>query len=253
MSKRRLVIITDCSDIASNELRGVILKAFLENNFTEDIDIEPMVFIKPFSIINGAFVLRLMAESYPPETIFLIILNPMKERPERIIGKTSKSNFIFAGANTGVFSWFLKDFGIEKLYELHDPGFLPFGGKNVFVPSVVKFILNKSFEEIATPFDVIKLANLNLEDGTIVHIDNFGLIKFLGKIPESKEGDKFKIKIGINEFDAIYAKRMMNYETGDWVIYPGSSLGLPEIGIVRDNGAQKLGVNIGDKVIFYKE
>lgn len=64
--KKRIVIITDCTDIAYNELRGVIL----DNVKSEEIIIEPVVPVAPFSIINGNFVLRLMAENYPEGTFF---------------------------------------------------------------------------------------------------------------------------------------------------------------------------------------
>ena len=119
--KKRIVIITDCVDVAYNELRGVIL----DNIKSEEIVVEPVVPVIPFSIINGNFVLRLMADTYSEGTVFSIILNPSKKRPARLIGKTKKKNFYFMGANTGVFTWFFKDFGIDELYELKDPGFFP--------------------------------------------------------------------------------------------------------------------------------
>lgn len=109
--KKRIVFITDCIDVAYNELRGIILS----NIKSKEIVVEPVVPVIPFSIINGNFVLRLMADAYPEGTIFSIILNPAKERPARLIGKTKKKSFYFMGANTGVFTWFFRDFGIDKL------------------------------------------------------------------------------------------------------------------------------------------
>ena len=250
--KRKIVFITDCSDIAYNELRGVTLRALAENAEGENIEIEPAVIVKPFSLINGSFILRLMAEVYPPETIFSVILNPMKDRPARIFGKTQKDNFIFLGANTGVFEWLLKDFGLDQLYELNDPGFVSFGGKYVHAPNVARLATGVPFGHLGKPFDAKKLLSLNLERGTIVHIDNFGLIKFIGPLPDAREGDRFKIEAGNKDFIAKYARRMMSEEAGEWVIYPGSSLGLPELGRVRQNGAMELNVDIGEKIFFEK-
>ncbi len=102
--KKRIVIITDCVDMAYNELRGVILKEIAISNCVFDVEIEPVIPVEPFSIVGGNFLLRLMAEAYPPETIFSVILNLIKYRPERIFGRTSQKNFLFIGANTGVFS-----------------------------------------------------------------------------------------------------------------------------------------------------
>jgi S-adenosylmethionine hydrolase len=91
--KKRIVFITDCVDVAYNELRGVILS----NIKSDEIVVEPLVPVAPFSIINGNFVLRLVADAYPKGTVFSIILNPMKERPARLIGKKRKKIFISWG------------------------------------------------------------------------------------------------------------------------------------------------------------
>jgi len=189
--KKRIVFITDCVDVAYNELRGVILS----NIKSDEIVVEPVVPVVPFSIINGNFVLRLMADAYPEGTIFSIILNPSKERPARLIGKTKKKNFYFMGANTGVFTWFFKDFGVEELYELNDPGFFPFGGKYIHAPAVTQIAMGKPLNEMGNPFGIEKVINLDIPDGTIVHIDNFGLMKFTGDLTGFNEGDKLEVHI----------------------------------------------------------
>lgn len=247
--KKRIVFITDCIDVAYNELRGIILS----NIKSKEIVVEPVVPVIPFSIINGNFVLRLMADAYPEGTIFSIILNPSKERPARLIGKTKKKSFYFMGANTGVFTWFFRDFGIDKLYELKDPGFFPFGGKYVHAPAVAQIATGKPLNEMGNSFDISKVIKLDIPDGTIVHIDNFGLMKFTGELTGLNEGDKLRVDVNGKILKAVYAKRMMSQETGEWVIYPGSSFGLPELGKVRENGAKELNAKIGDIINFQKD
>jgi len=246
--KKRIVFITDCVDVAYNELRGVILS----NIKSDEIVVEPVVPVAPFSIINGNFVLRLMADVYPEGTVFSIILNPMKERPARLIGKTKKKSFYFMGANTGVFTWFFRDFGIDELYELKDPGFFPFGGKYVHAPTVAQIAMGRPLNEMGNPFDIKKVVKLDIPDGTIVHIDNFGLMKFTGVLTGFNEGDKLEVYVNGKTLQAVYAKRIMSRETGEWVIYPGSSFGLPELGKVRGNGTKELSAKIGDIITFKK-
>jgi len=246
--KKRIIFITDCIDAAYNELRGVILS----NIKNEDIIIEPVVPVIPFSIINGNFVLRLMAEAYPEGSVFSIILNPSKERPARLIGKTKKKGFYFMGVNTGVFTWLFRDFGIDELYELKDPGFFPFGGKYVHAPAVTQIAMGKPLNKMGNPFDIKKVVKLDISDGTIVHIDNFGLMKFTGVLTGFSEGDKLEVYVNGKTLQAVYAKRMMSQETGEWIIYPGSSFGLPELGKVRENGAKELNAKIGDIITFKK-
>jgi len=246
--KKRIVFITDCTDTAYNELRGVIL----DNIKNEEIIIEPVVSVVPFSIINGNFALRLMAEVYPEGTVFSIILNPSKERPARLIGKTKKKDIYFMGANTGVFTWLFRDFGVEELYELNDPGFFPFGGKYVHAPAVAQIAMGKPLNKLGHPFDIKKVVRLNIAERTIVHIDNFGLMKFVGELTELNEGDKLNVDVNGKTLKVVYAKRMMSRETGEWVIYSGSSFGLPELGKVRENGAKELNAKIGDIITFKK-
>jgi len=246
--RKRIVFITDCTDVAYNELRGVILD-YLKN---DEIIVEPVVPVAPFSIINGNFVLRLMAEAYPEGTIFSIILNPSKERPARLIGQTKKKGIYFMGANTGVFTWLFRDFGVEELYELNDPGFFPFGGKYVHAPAVAQIATGKPLKDMGRPFDIEKIIKIDIAGGTIVHIDNFGLMKFTGELAGLNEGDKLEINVNEKTLKAVYAKRMMSRETGEWVIYPGSSFGLPEFGKVRENGARELNIKIGDIITFKK-
>lgn len=246
--KKRIVFITDCADVAYNELRGVIL----DNIKSDEIIIEPVVSVAPFSIINGNFVLRLMAEAYPEGTVFSIILNPSKERPARLIGKTKKKNFYFMGANTGVFTWFFRDFGVEELYELNDPGFFPFGGKYVHAPAVAQIAMRKPLKEMGHQFNTEKVVKIYTPTGTIVHIDNFGLMKFIGELTGLNKGDKLEVNVNGKILTAVYVKRMMSRETGEWVVYPGSSLGLPELGKVRENGAKELSVKVGDIITFKK-
>lgn len=246
--KKQIVFITDCTDIAYNELRGVIL----DNIKSEEIIIEPVVSVVPFSIINGNFALRLMADVYPEGTVFSIILNPSKKRPARLIGKTKKKGIYFMGANTGVFAWLFRDFGIEELYELNDPGFFPFGGKYVHAPAVAQIAMGKPLKDMGHPFNIENIIKIDIPAGTIVHIDNFGLMKFVGGLTRLNEGDKLEVNVNGKTLKAVYAKRMMSRDTGEWVIYSGSSFGLPELGKVRENGAKELNAKIGDIITFNK-
>ena len=156
------------------------------------------------------------------------------------------------GANTGVFTWLFRDFGVEELYELNDPGFFPFGGKYVHAPAVAQIATEKPLKDMGCPFDIEKIVKIDIAGGTIVHIDNFGLMKFTGELTGLNEGDKLEINLNEKTLKAVYAKRMMSRETGEWVIYPGSSFGLPEFGKVRENGARELNIKIGDIITFKK-
>lgn len=227
-------------------MRGVVISQLQKLGNNIEVEIEPVALVKPFSILNGNFILRLLADVYPEGTIFSVILNPLKDRPARLIGKTKKKKFYFMGANTGVFEWFFRDFEIDELYELYDPGFVVFGGKYVHAPVIAQIAFGQQLSLIGKKFDANNLNRLAIADGTIVHIDNFGLMKFAGVLPNLKEGDKLNVEIKSNLLSAVYAKRMMSRDTGEWVVYSGSSFGLIEFGKVRENGAKKINAEVGD-------
>jgi len=249
---KNVVLITDCKDVAFNEMKWIILQECYKLGVT-DVNIE-LVPISEFSIINAAFLIRLMGEQCLPGTIFSVVINPQKHRSARIYGKT-KNGILFFGANTGALTWFLKDFGIEELYEVHDPGFVSFGGKYVHAPNVAKLSAGISFNTFGKKFDKKDLSNLDIKVGTIVHIDNFGLMKIMGETPNYEEGDKFKVFVnGDYKLDATFSNRMMSRDDKEWIIYKGSSLhGMPELGTVRyKKGFEDMGFKIGDIVTWEK-
>ena len=251
---KKIVIITDCIDIASIELRATIGN-LLDDHNTHDIQIEPVVAVKPFSIVNGSFSLRLLAECYPDGTIFLVVVNPLKIRPKRVICVTKKKKFTIVGADTGLMDWTLMDFGLDKKYEINDPGFVSFGGKYVHAPVTAKIAFGEDLKKIGKelPLEQITTSLVDtLMKDVVVHVDNFGLMKISNKIENLEIGAKYLIRINNKEITAKYDLRMMSNETGEWILYKGSSLGLLEIGKVRENGAVELGIHEGDKVYIEK-
>ena len=259
--KKRIVFVTDCVDVAANEIRATLVAELSKLKKDVEVEIEPTVEAEAFSLVSGNFLVRLMAEIYPPkETVFLVILNPLNTNRAdraRIIGET-KNGFKFVGANTGTLSWLFKDFGIKSVYESSKKGldgknFISFGGKYVHTPIAAKVAAGIPLDKLGEKFSEKRLIHLEIKDGTVLYIDNFGVSKFFGNIKSLEEGDKVKIFIN-DEFKclAVFTKSMKNLPDKTWAIYPGSSLGLPELGKVRENGAKELNAKIGDIITFKK-
>ncbi len=249
-NRKNVVIISDCKGVAYNEMKRVLLNECTKLG-CEEIDVE-LVEVAEFSIINAAFLTRLMVDHYPPGTVFSVVINPQKQRSARIYGRTSEG-YLFFGANTGALTWLIKDFGVEELYEIYDPGFVPFGGKYVHAPNVAKLVAGIPLDKFGKKFPLDSLTKLDLKEGTVVHIDNFGLVKIKGKTPNYKEGTALKVEInGKKTIKATFAKRMMSRDDKEWVLYPGSSLdSMPELGTVRyTDGFEEVGIKIGDIITW---
>jgi len=248
--RKHVIIITDCKDVAYNEMKWIIIKECSKRGYN-NVDIE-LVPVSEFSIINAAFLTRVMAEHCLPGTVFSVVINPQKHRSSRIYGKLS-NGIMYFGANTGALTWLLKDFNANEIYEIHDPGFIPFGGKFVHAPNIAKLVAGIPFAKFGKKFNKEFLAELDIKDGTIVHIDNFGLMKIKDTTPSFKEGEKLQIfKNGKYILDATFAKRMMSLDDKEWVLYPGSSLNsLPELGTVRyKDGFKDINAHIGDIITW---
>lgn len=241
---RTLVMISDVTDVAVNELRAAV-----QRSSTVDLSIEPSVMVHPFSPLNAAFHLRLLVDSYPSDSIFLIVVNAERRRPERLAVQLATGQTVLT-ANTGSLSWTASDLGVSEAVELFDAGWLPFGGKQVYAPLCGQIAQGVPIGRLGNPFPVSSLTELTIPDGTVVHVDNFGLIKFKGPIPPIDIGDSAIMTVDNHEVVVKRVDRMMNEPTGSWTVYPGSSLGLPEVGRVRLNGAEELNIIPGSHLEF---
>ena len=249
----KIVIITDCTDVAYNELHQIVSRE-LENYKIMDFQIAPLVSVKNFSIFNASFSIRVLAELYPPGSVFFVVVNGTNKNPDRIFGKTM-NGIIFVGNNSGYFNWMIKDFGLKWLYRNKmDRGnnSRSFGGKHVGAPTVAKIVSGISLEDIGEPVSEDFLSDFSILDGTVVYCDNFGLMKISHpKLTEFYEGQKIEISVnGEYRVDGIYATKWKTQLDGTWVLFPGSSLDfMPELGRVRaKNSADELGVGEGDVI-----
>ena len=88
-NKKNVVIISDCKDVAYTEMKRIILDE-CEKLGCEDVEIE-LVGVAEFSIINAAFLTRLVAEIYPAGTVISVVINP-QNTGLRAYGRTSKGH-----------------------------------------------------------------------------------------------------------------------------------------------------------------
>ncbi|POX64505.1 hypothetical protein C3492_05585 [Streptomyces sp. Ru62] len=232
----RIVIVSDCTDVAYVEMRLAILNAASTLNPEVDVRIEPLVAAQPFSVINAAFLVRLIAESAAPGTTIMCVLNSLPQRTERLVGRTVRGGLVFTGANTGALGWLAEDFGVAECFHIDDPGFVPFGGRTIHAPAVGALAAGRRPADLGRPFPAGAVRRIPVSEGLIVHVDNFGNAKFAFDADGLLPGDPLRVTLGDRTIDAVYGQRMMDHEDGTWVVYPGSSFGLHELGQVRSRG-----------------
>ncbi len=257
LKKRKVVIFTDCYDLAFNEIAQVIWN-HVSPSLINSIHIDPVVAIKKFSTVNAAFAVRLFAELYPSSTIFLVVMNSMDNSPSRIIVETN-NNLILVGNNSGYFNWLIEDIGLKSVYEnsmQRETNPRSFGGKYVQAPTVASILNGKTLDTLGNKRSKEILADFKIPNGTVVHCDNFGLIKIKGEpLNNVDEGQRMRILINNKiEIEAIFSHQLKTHLDGTWVLFPGSSLyGLPELGKVRcPDSAESLNVKEGDFIVWEK-
>lgn len=253
--KKKLVVFTDCVDVAYSEIYQTICNHLATLPGGDDIHIDPMVSISKFSTINAAFSIRLLSELYPSGTVFLVVVSGVSGSPERVFGEFGNGIW-FIGNNSGYFDWTARDLGLKSLFSNHASKQIDsrsFGGKFVQAPTAAMLARKAPPEEIGMKIPHDRLNPLPIQDGTVVHCDNFGLMKIKAKCPQAEAGQQFKVFVnGEFRIKATWSTTMKNCADGSWVIYKGSSLGgLPELGRVRSrNSAGDMGIEVGDLVTW---
>ena len=272
---KHIILITDCVGVATEQVKARISKILGENNLDYKLY---CAFTTPFQITNGMFLSKLLSDEVPDgeNTLYLAILNPLKEKPKRIFGKL-KNNSWFVGADTGVFSLLFKEKGISELWEIKNPGHYPFGGLYVHTVAAANLLCGKDKKLIGDPLNPNDVKIYNLKEGEVVHIDNFGLSKIWLRGVDLMLEEDTPVLIKIynpngelkKEVKGVYSNRMMNYEDEKVLVYPGSSLlnskfeednetyrrsGLIEIGLVRNPESSKiLNIQLGDTIKIIKD
>lgn len=231
------------------------------------------VIVSPFQVNNGLFLAKLISDEIPhgKGTLFLAIVNPLKEKPKRIFGKLKNGTW-FVSADSGIFSLIFKEFGIKDVYEGKEQRHFPFGGLHIHTITAGELLGGAPEGELGNKINEINIKKISPKKGEVLHIDNFGLIKIWNRMEDFDffDGEKIKLRVvNTNKtFEAVFSNRMMNYQDDTLVVYPGSALldkskvgnieeyrksGLIEIGLVRNtNSAEKLGVNFCDIIKIEK-
>jgi S-adenosylmethionine hydrolase len=277
-------IITDIYDVSYNEIYAVMIS--IAKKLKVKVEIAPVASVYELSILHGAFITRLLAESYLIPTVFFTNVSPLQKKPNLVIGETNTGH-IFIGPNNGVFEWLAKDHGLKCLNEVVANKNFVVDGKLIYLPTtkppkdydhLIKNHLtdNKVIFDSKTLIGPLAVAiasgqklktfcqvrennflvGFKIEKGTVVHIDNFGIIKIKGSL-SFPSGTKIKVLInGKKRITAIYSTgRMMSHTAGSYILYPSTSFqGLTDLARVRCIGsysaAKTLNINIGDIVNF---
>jgi len=253
----RIVMVTDCRDVAFSEICGAIHKE--ADEIGHPITIEPIVAVENFSEFNAAFLTRLVAESYPAGTvIYTLVSKSSNMRPlHDVIWGETRSGHIFVGSNFGYFGWLARDLGIKHVYEIRDVPQMNFSGKSFIPPIVARIAADDTASLTTYPYEESEIDDTPFVEGTVAHVDNFGNVKVtkdLGELPHGKTLALAPNGTALCEAVHITNQIYLQPEPSKVVAYRSTSFpDMTDIGMVRGNFAESHGIRVGDRLTWTTE
>ncbi len=223
--------------------------------------------IPPFNIIPAIFILRNSFTYFPPNSVFLCIVDPeVGSKRKGIIVKAY--NRFFVGPDNGIFS-FIEKTNIQKIISVENKSyFLPvtsstFHGRDIFSPVCAFLSSGVPIENFGPQLKSIKRTKIpmpyfknNTIYGEIIYIDHFGnLISNIEKeYIEDSFPDTNRLKVALisdtedKMFEMELKKTYSDVKVGSYLALI-NSFNLLEVSINCGSATQHFGKGVGTKVI----
>ena len=213
--------------------------------------------IRPFSVMEGALVLKGLSRYFPPETIHVGIVDPGVGSGRRNMVLRAERHY-YVGPDNGLFSWILCSDKQWEAREIQNPDFtLPdphptFHGRDVFAPVAAHLSTGKDFASVGPVLDhpvVLSVPPVIQTpggiEGRIIHIDRFG--NLFSNIEERLLTRTVKtIEAGNTRINGI--SRFFSEAPEGVAVAVINSFGLLEIAVNRGEAASALGIGIDAQV-----
>ena len=233
--------------------------------------------IPPGDVRAAAFALWQATPYFPPQTIFICVVDPGVGSTRRALAVAWKER-ICVGPDNGLFSYLIERDGPAEAVELAGSGYqLPepsptFQGRDVFAPAAAHLASGVKLADLGSPAsDLVHFATPRLQavetsgiEGEVLHADRFGnLMTSIGVLRREAEGLTLEPWLGQGptrrvvgsdprvrlasgeELDLL--RTYSDVPPGRGLAYIGSS-GLVEIGINQASAAAGLKIAPGDTV-----
>lgn len=215
------------------------------------------VSVVPFSSLNCAFHVRLMADALSSDAVIMASADPRAPGIPRepIVIYFDQPNMYLICPNIGVSTLMLERYtptkAIRLTYDEWESSI--FNGRDIYAPTAGRILSGALLEDLGEQFPLSSLYHLEINHGTVLHIDNYGNVKLYAY--DDLTNVDYVIVNG-NQFSVVSNFKLRSGETvpeGELVATNGSSFGLVEIqakadGIGAKGAAEILGISVGDLV-----
>ncbi len=213
--------------------------------------------IQPFSVLEGALVLRGISSYFPSGTVHVAVVDPGVGSNRRgIVLRTGEQTFV--GPDNGLFSLAVPNGKVCEIREIQNPDCMrmdphpTFHGRDVFAPVAAHLAAGKHFEEVGPLVDdriVLSMPsvkeNANGMEGAVIYVDRFGnLITNIDRAMLTKAVGT----VGLGNVRIQGLSRFFGEVPEGEAMALINSFGLLEIAINRCNASEVLGVGKGKPV-----
>lgn len=163
------------------QMKGVIL-SITRNVLIVDVTHD----IAPFSILEGALVLKGLHRYFPEGAIHMAVIDPGVGTARKCIALRAENQY-YIGPDNGIFSLVLGDETSQEIREIQNPDFcLPmphptFHGRDVFAPAAAHLASGKAFESLGDLMNAPVMLTIPEPEitsdgiaGEVIYVDRFG-------------------------------------------------------------------------------
>jgi len=218
------------------------------------------------NILAASFTLAHAAESFPPGTIFIAVVDPGVGTKRKCVLLSTKNGFHFIAPDNGLLTLAAERFGVNEIRELSNKEFMgreisaTFHGRDVMAPVAAHLSLGLEPSEVGPRLKTIqrleipgsKLTESEIR-GAVLHVDDFGnLITNIGAAEISglaKLGDTLKVEVGGKKFLVKFARTFGDVKAGERLCYIGSA-GMLELAKSMGNLAEELRLKPGASIVI---
>lgn len=204
--------------------------------------------IKPFSILEGSFVLSRTHNLFPKGTIHVGVVDPgVGTKREGVVIQTT--DYIFIGPNNGLFYESFKN-DVVKAYKINEDLVNPkhsntFHGRDIFARLAGILTLDEDLDGYAVEMEKEDLVNMEFQADQVLHIDHYGNIKVNRNVDGLEIGDKLQLNIHGQKLVIPFFKTFGDIEKGEYLAYKGSH-NIMEIAKNLGSANQYLKLQVGD-------
>ncbi len=216
--------------------------------------------IEPFSILEGALVLKGAYKFFPCTAVHLAVVDPGVGSSRRSIAIQTHDG-VFVGPDNGIFSLVLSEAGDVETREITNPEFMlvdphpTFHGRDIFARTAGLLSAGRSVEDVGPIVDRpvrLGIPSVSATDkgltGEVIYTDRFG------NLTTSIEADMLLNSVGSVEIrdakiDGVGRFYAQVAEGEPMALV--NSFGYLEIAINQGNAAEVLGVGISDRVRLF--